>query len=208
MWSKICHVETFLHMINVETIFFVPIHADLSQNLLCCHLRCIGAKSILCDIRTFVRRKLIQNLCLWRKKDKYQVWICSFLGGGSGASRWMPCAKAFFFFFLFLYANAPSWVAGNAFRWMFIIKLTAGGCIVCISFFLCDFWLTKFPVMHPPGGPCAEALGTTSKYILHLRLIYLDQLMYDPGRQARCIHLGGLCRIFGHNKQKGRKIVD
>ena len=47
IWSKICHVETFLHMINVETIFFVTIHADLSQNLLCCHLRCIGAKSIL-----------------------------------------------------------------------------------------------------------------------------------------------------------------
>jgi len=25
-------------MLNVETIFFVTIHADLSQNLLCCHL--------------------------------------------------------------------------------------------------------------------------------------------------------------------------
>ena len=45
MWSKICHVETFLHMINVETIFlslfmlicreicFVAIYAVLAQNL-------------------------------------------------------------------------------------------------------------------------------------------------------------------------------
>ena len=47
MWSKICHVETFLHMINVETIFlslfmlfcckicFVAIYAVLPQNLYC-----------------------------------------------------------------------------------------------------------------------------------------------------------------------------
>ena len=62
MWSKICHVETFLHMINVETIFFVTIHADLSRNLLCCHLRCIGAKSILSRFTHFcVEKNLTQN---------------------------------------------------------------------------------------------------------------------------------------------------
>ena len=37
-------VETFIHMINVETNFVVTIYADLSQNLFCCHLRCIFAK--------------------------------------------------------------------------------------------------------------------------------------------------------------------
>ena len=69
MWSKICHVETFLHMINVETIFFVTIHADLSQNLLCCHLRCIGAKSILSRFTHFcVEKNLFRNCACGEKR--------------------------------------------------------------------------------------------------------------------------------------------
>ena len=75
MWSKICPVETFLHMINVETIFF-------------CHYSCwFIAKSGLLPFTLYWRKiyfvaihallcgdKFIQKLCLWRKKDKYQVW--------------------------------------------------------------------------------------------------------------------------------------
>ena len=69
MWSKICHVETFLHMINVETIFFVTIHADLSRNLLCCHLRCIGAKSILSRFTHFcVEKNLFRNCACGEKR--------------------------------------------------------------------------------------------------------------------------------------------
>ena len=34
-------------MINVQTTLFVTIYAVLWQSLFCCHLRCIGAKSIL-----------------------------------------------------------------------------------------------------------------------------------------------------------------
>ena len=75
MWSKICHVETFLHMLNVETIFF-------------CHYSCwFVAKSALLPFTLYWRKnyfvaiyallcgeKFIQKLCVWRKKDKYQVW--------------------------------------------------------------------------------------------------------------------------------------
>ena len=70
MWSKICHVETFLHMINVETIFFVTIHADLSRNLLCCHLRCIAAKSILSRFTRFcVEKNLLRNCACGEKRQ-------------------------------------------------------------------------------------------------------------------------------------------
>ena len=79
MWSKICHVETFLHMINVETIFFVTIHADLSQNLLCCHLRCIGAKSILSRFTHFcVEKNLFRNCACGEKRTniRYENLLC------------------------------------------------------------------------------------------------------------------------------------
>ena len=69
MWNKICLVETFLHMINVETIFFGTIHADLSRNLLCCHLRCIGAKSILSRFTHFcVEKNLFRNCACGEKR--------------------------------------------------------------------------------------------------------------------------------------------
>ena len=70
MWSKICHVETFLHMINVETIFlslfmlicreicFVAIYAVLAQNLFCR------------DLRTFVWRKIYSEIVLVEKKGQ------------------------------------------------------------------------------------------------------------------------------------------
>ena len=75
MWSKICHVETYLHMINVET------------NLFCHYLCCFVAKSALLPVTLYWRKiyivamytllceeKFIQKLCMWRKKDKYEVW--------------------------------------------------------------------------------------------------------------------------------------
>ena len=75
MWSKICHVETFFHKINVEKnnflllfmlffleICFVSIYAVLPRNIFCR------------DLRAFVWRKIIEKLCLWRKKDEYEVW--------------------------------------------------------------------------------------------------------------------------------------
>ena len=77
MWSKICHGETFLHMINVETIFFVTIHADLSQNLLCCHLRCIGAKSILSRFTHFcVEKNLFRNCACGEKRTNIRYECC------------------------------------------------------------------------------------------------------------------------------------
>ena len=55
--------------------FFVTIHADLSQNLLCCHLRCIGAKSILSRFTHFcVEQNLTQTSCPWSTNDKFHVW--------------------------------------------------------------------------------------------------------------------------------------
>ena len=71
MWSKICHVEKFIYKKNVET------------NLFCHNLCCFVAKPILLPfcreinfvaIYAFLRgEKFRQKLCLWRKKDKYQV---------------------------------------------------------------------------------------------------------------------------------------
>ena len=63
MWSKICHMETFLHMINVETIFwslciYVAIYAVLAQNLFCCNLR------------AFVWRKIYSKIVLVEKKGQ------------------------------------------------------------------------------------------------------------------------------------------
>ena len=76
MWSKICHVETFLHMINVETIFFVTIHADLSRNLLCCHLRCIGAKSILLRFTHFcVEKNLFRNCACGEQRTNIRYGV-------------------------------------------------------------------------------------------------------------------------------------
>ena len=74
IWRKICHVEKFLHMRDVET------------NLFCHNSCCFVVKSVLlpytlfCWERYFVAiyallcgEKFNQKLCLWRKMDKYQV---------------------------------------------------------------------------------------------------------------------------------------
>ena len=78
MWSKICHVETFLHMINVETIFlslfmlicrkicFAAIYAVLAQNLFCR------------DLRTFVWRKIYSEIVLVEKKGQISGMIMSY----------------------------------------------------------------------------------------------------------------------------------
>ena len=83
MWSKICHVETFLHMINVETIFlslfmlicreicFVAIYAVLAQNLFCR------------DLRTFVWRKIYSEIVLVEKKGQI-----SGMGGNCQEMSW------------------------------------------------------------------------------------------------------------------------
>ena len=74
MWRQIWHVEKFLHMRNVEA------------NLFCHNSCCSVAKSGLLPFTLFCRKiyfvaiyallcgeQLNQNLCLWRKKDKYEV---------------------------------------------------------------------------------------------------------------------------------------
>ena len=69
MWRQIWHVEKFLHMRNVEA------------NLFCHKSCCFLAKSILLPFKLFFYKlifrdlceKLSQKLCLWRKKDKYEV---------------------------------------------------------------------------------------------------------------------------------------
>ena len=53
------------------------LHNDISllQNLFCRNLRCFVAKSVLSRFTRFsCGEKLNQKMCLWRKKDKYQVW--------------------------------------------------------------------------------------------------------------------------------------
>ena len=78
MWRQICHLEKFLHIRNVETICFVLIYAILSQNqfvlpftLFCCEINFV-------TIYAFLRgEKFRQQLCLWRKKDIYQVCALS-----------------------------------------------------------------------------------------------------------------------------------
>ena len=67
MWSKICHVETFLHMINVSLfmlfcrkICFVAIYAILAQNLICR------------DLHAFVWRKVYSEIVHMEKKG--QIW--------------------------------------------------------------------------------------------------------------------------------------
>ena len=71
MGEQICHVENFLHIRNVET------------NLVCHNSGSFVAKSVLMPFlaqNVFVAiyallcgEKYNQKLCLWRKKDKYQV---------------------------------------------------------------------------------------------------------------------------------------
>ena len=72
-------------MINVETIFFVTINADLSQNLLCCHLRSIGAKSILSRFTHFcVEKNLFRNCACGEKRTniRYDAVLASLTQGG------------------------------------------------------------------------------------------------------------------------------
>ena len=80
MRSKICYVETFLHMINVQTNLFVAIYAVLSRNLLCCHLCCIYAKSILSQFTHFcVEKNLLRNCACGEKRTNmrydFMVWL-------------------------------------------------------------------------------------------------------------------------------------
>ena len=83
------HVENYLHMVNVEKnlsnggIFHMK---NVDTNQFCHNLHCLVAKSDLLQFTLFCREicfvaiyallcgeKLNQKLCLWRKKDKYQV---------------------------------------------------------------------------------------------------------------------------------------
>ena len=84
-----CHVENYLHMVNVEKnlsnggIFHMK---NVDTNQFCHNLHCFVAKSDLLQFTLFCREicfvaiyallcgeKFNQKLCLWRKKDKYQV---------------------------------------------------------------------------------------------------------------------------------------
>ena len=78
MWRQICHLEKFLHIRNVETICFVLIYAVLSQNQFVLPFTLFCREINFVAIYAFLRgEKFRQKLCLWRKKDKYQV--CSHL---------------------------------------------------------------------------------------------------------------------------------
>ena len=85
-----CHVENYLHMVNVEKnlsnggIFHMK---NVDTNQFCHNLHCLVAKSDLLQFTLFCREicfvaiyallcgeKFNQKLCLWRKKDKYQVY--------------------------------------------------------------------------------------------------------------------------------------
>ena len=75
MWRQICHLEKFLRIRNVETICFVLIYAVLSQNQFVLPFTLFCRKINFVAIYAFLRgEKFRQKLCLWRKKDKYQVW--------------------------------------------------------------------------------------------------------------------------------------
>ena len=60
MWRKIIFCY-YLCCFFLE-ICFVSIYAVLPRNIFCR------------DLRAFVWRKIIEKLCLWRKKDEYEVW--------------------------------------------------------------------------------------------------------------------------------------
>jgi len=76
MWRQICHLEKFLHIRNVETICFVLIYAVLSQNQFVLPFTLFCREINFVAIYAFLRgEKFRQKLCLWRKKDKYQVWV-------------------------------------------------------------------------------------------------------------------------------------
>ena len=53
-------------------IFIVAIYAVLSRNLLCCHLRCIAAKSILSLFTRFCVEKIYWEIVL--EEQKGQIW--------------------------------------------------------------------------------------------------------------------------------------
>ena len=76
IWRKICHVEKFLHMRDVETNLFchnsccfVVKSVLLPYTLFCCERYFVAIYALLCG------EKFNQKLCLWRKKDKYQVCV-------------------------------------------------------------------------------------------------------------------------------------
>ena len=83
MWSKMCHVETFLHMKNVETNIFCHFLCCFffSRNLLCCHLRCIGTKSILSRFTHFcVEKNLLRNCACGEKRTNIR-YVNIMMGG-------------------------------------------------------------------------------------------------------------------------------
>ena len=72
--EKICHVEKFLHMRNVETnlvghnlCYFVAKSCFFASTLFCRKIYFVAIHALLRG------EKLNQKLCLWRKKDKYEV---------------------------------------------------------------------------------------------------------------------------------------
>ena len=76
MWRQICHLEKFLHIRNVETICFVLIYAVLSQNQFVLPFTLFCREINFVAIYAFLHgEKFRQKLCLWRKKDKYQVCL-------------------------------------------------------------------------------------------------------------------------------------
>ena len=92
--KKIYHIEKVLHMINVEqNVLCGEMWRNLSCGEMCyvekcCKQCCFVAKSLLSQFTLFVAKSVLsrftrflcgenlnQKLCLWRKKDKYQVWF-------------------------------------------------------------------------------------------------------------------------------------
>ena len=144
MWSKICHVETFLHMINVETIFFVTIHADLSRNLLCCHLRCIGAKSILSRFTHFcVEKNLFRNCACGEKRTNIRYgYRAARAAKNYSVNGWMVafyCSNCYNIldFFSLIVAVGGDWLDGGP-PWL-SIKMTGwlggrSGMVDCLRF--------------------------------------------------------------------------
>ena len=89
MWSNL----KFLHMTDVEKsevsphlacvwcgecLYIYTCYAVLSKNWFCCDLRRFVAKSVLLRYTHFCVEKN-QRLRMWRKNDKYEVWIYHFL---------------------------------------------------------------------------------------------------------------------------------
>ena len=73
--GEVCHVEKCWH---TSPHFFVAKSVLLQFTLFCRKICFVAIYALLCG------EILNQNLCLWRKKDKYQVWY----RGGNFLGRW------------------------------------------------------------------------------------------------------------------------